>query len=188
MRLYLIRHTAPALSAGVCYGQADVEVAATFPEEVEAVRAKMAGLMPAAVYSSPLSRASRLAGGLGLGLAQQDARLMELHFGDWELRRWQDIPREQLDRWGQAYVHEAPPGGETFAGLHARATAFLEEVAVRHLGQDVVVVTHAGVIRALLAEALGLPLAEVFRFQLDYGSVTQIRLETGPPAVGYVNR
>lgn len=188
MRIHLIRHTAPAIPAGVCYGQADVDVAASFFDEAEAVRAKIAGIVPVASYSSPLSRAVRLAVSLGFGEARHDARLMELHFGDWELRPWADIPREHLDRWGQAYVHVAPPGGETFAELHGRSAAFLREAMEQHRGRDVLVVTHAGVIRALLADALNLPLTEVFRFHLDYGSVTQIRLEDGMPVVGYVNR
>ena len=188
MRLHLIRHTAPAVPDGICYGQADVDVAATFFDELETVRAKIAGVVPVACYSSPLARAARLAAGLDLGAARHDARLMELHFGDWELRAWHDIPRAQLDDWGRAYMHVAPPGGETFTELHGRATAFLDDAVVQHHGQDVVAVTHAGVIRALLAEVLNLPLTEVFRIHLDYGSVTQLRLEDGLPAVGFVNR
>lgn len=188
MQLYLIRHTTPAVPPGVCYGQVDVDVAATFFDEVQAVRAKIADITPAASYSSPLSRAARLAASLGLGETQHDARLMELDFGDWELRAWEEIPQEHLDRWGKAYTHIAPPGGETFIELHGRASDFLRELLDRHRGQDVVVVTHAGVIRALLAEVLNLPLTEVFRFHLDYGSVTHLRLGDAVPAVGYVNR
>lgn len=188
MRLYLIRHTTPAVPLGVCYGQTDVDVAATFFDEAQAVHAKIADITPAASYSSPLSRAARLASTLRLGETQHDARLMELDFGEWELQAWDAIPREQLDRWGNAYTHLAPPGGETFTELHSRVTELLQELLARHRGQDVVVVTHAGVIRALLAEVLNLPLTEVFRFHLDYGSVTQLRLGEPVPAVGYVNR
>jgi alpha-ribazole phosphatase len=188
MQLYLIRHTTPAVPPGICYGQADVDVAATFLDEMGVVRAKIAGISPVASYSSPLLRAARLASGLRLSGTQHDVRLMELYFGDWEMRAWDDIPREHLDRWGQAYTHIAPPGGETFTELHGRATAFLREITARYQGHDVLAVTHAGVIRALLAEALNLPLAEVFRFHLDYGSVTQFKLGDAVPAIGYVNR
>ena len=188
MQLYLIRHTTPAVAPGVCYGQSDVDVVETFVAEVQAVRTKIAGITPAASYSSPLSRCARLASSLKLGETQHDARLMELDFGDWEMRAWDDIPREKLDRWGGAYTHVAPPGGETFTELHTRASDFLRELIARHHGHDVVAVTHAGVIRALLADVLNLPLTEVFRFHLDYGSVTQLKLGEGMPAVGYVNR
>jgi len=188
MRLYLIRHTTPAIAPGVCYGQADVDVAATFFDELQAVRSKISDLAPVATYSSPLSRASKLASGLQLGEPAHDARLMELDFGDWELRAWEEIPRAHLDQWGHAYTDIAPPGGETFTELHRRATACLQDLKCRHSGQDVVVVTHAGVIRAMLADVLNLPLIEVFRFHLDYGSVTQLNLGDTVAAVGYVNR
>lgn len=188
MQLYLIRHTTPAVAPGVCYGRSDVAVADTFMDEAQAVRAKIAHLTSVVGYSSPLSRCARLASSLRLGEMPHDSRLMELDFGDWEMQAWDEIPREHLDRWGEAYTHVAPPGGETFTELHRRTADFLSEVMARHRGHDVVVVTHAGVIRALLAEVLSLPLTEVFRFHLDYGSVTQLRLGDAVPAVGYVNR
>jgi alpha-ribazole phosphatase len=188
MQLYLIRHTTPAVPPGVCYGQADVDVAASFYDEVQTVRAKLTGINPVASYSSPLARASRLAASLELVQTRHDARLMELSFGDWELRSWDDIPRDHLDRWGNDYANNPPPRGETFTELQIRATEFLRELMIRHRGQDVIAVTHAGVIRALLAEVLNLPLTEVFRFHLDYGSVTHLRLADSMPSVGYVNR
>jgi alpha-ribazole phosphatase len=188
MQLHLIRHTTPAVASGVCYGRSDVDVAASFATEVQAIRDKISHITPAANYSSPLSRCSRLASSLELRDTRHDARLMELDFGDWEMQAWEDIPREHLDRWGMAYTHTAPPGGETFIELHGRASAFLQEQLARHRGHDVVAVTHAGVIRALLADALNLSLAEVFRFHLDFGSVTQLRMGSGHPVVGYVNR
>jgi len=188
MQLHLIRHTTPAVQPGICYGQSDVDVTATFPEEAQAVRNKLSAIAPVAIYSSPLTRATKLAATLRLGVTCHDTRLMEMDFGAWEMLAWESIPREQLDHWGQAYTRVAPPKGETFTALHARATEFLQELKTRHHGQDVIVVTHAGVIRALLAEVLNLPLTEVFRFHLDFGGVTQLRFGDNLPAVGYVNR
>ncbi|OIQ86835.1 phosphoserine phosphatase 1 [mine drainage metagenome] len=188
MQLHLIRHTTPAVASGVCYGRSDVDVAASFATEVQSIRHKISHIRSVANYSSPLSRCSRLAFSLELRDTRHDARLMELDFGDWEMQAWEEIPREHLDRWGKAYTHTAPPGGETFTELHGRASAFLQEQLARHHGHDVVAVTHAGVIRALLADALNLSLTEVFRFHLDFGSVTQLRMGSGYPVVGYVNR
>ena len=188
MQLYLIRHTTPAVPPGVCYGQSDVDVASTFIDEVERVRGKIAHVTPSATYSSPLSRAAKLAAGLKLGPARHDARLMELDFGAWEMQAWDDIPREQLDRWGSDYTRTAPHGGETYVELHRRVTEMLQELRAQHHGESVVVVTHAGVIRALLAEVLGMPLTEVFRFHLDYAGVTLLQFAEGLPSVGFVNR
>lgn len=188
MELYLIRHTTPGIASGICYGQSDVALAEGYAQEAAHVCAKLAGVAAAACYSSPLQRCARLAERLGAGEPRHDERLQELHFGAWEMQPWDAIPRHELDRWGESYVNAAPPGGETFADLHRRATTFLRDlIDCRHSG-PVLAVTHAGVIRALLAEVLALPLQQTFRFHLDYGSVTQLQIGTSSATVGWVNR
>ncbi len=187
MELYLIRHTAPAVAAGVCYGQADVPVADSFAQEAAGVRARLAGIKAAACYSSPLTRCRRLAEALA-PTPILDARLQELSFGAWEMRSWDTIPRAALNRWGEDYIDGAPPGGESYAGLHARASAFLRELAGSGHEGPVLVVTHAGVIRALLAEVLGLPLQDAFRFRIDCGSVCRLQPDGTPVSVNWVSR
>ncbi len=197
MELYLVRHTTPAIAKGICYGNSDIAVAPhSFAAELEAVRNKLAGLDPLAIrgsviYSSPMQRciklADELASSLNLSAPLQDARLMELDFGDWELRSWDDIPRAAFDTWAHDHVDQAPPNGESFYALHQRATAFLAEVSAKP-AKAYVVVTHGGVIRALLGEVLGLPLIDVFRFQIDFASVTQLLLEEKVKRIGFVNR
>jgi alpha-ribazole phosphatase len=188
MDLYLIRHTLPGVPPGVCYGQADVDVAESFESEAAAVLAKLDGIVPAACYSSPLRRCAKLAAALTTGEVRHDPRLMELSFGSWEMRRWEDIPRPALDRWGQAFVEEAPPGGESLRALHGRVQGFLRDARACSHDGPVLAITHAGVIRVLLAEALGLPLEAVFRFHLDYGGVTRLHFQSALPTVEYVNR
>lgn len=187
MELYLIRHTRTAVAPGICYGRADVALADSFARDAASVRDKLAGVTAQTCYSSPLARCSRLAEALGHAAPRHEPRLQELDFGTWELQPWEAIPRAELDLWGQEYVDRAPPGGETFRALHARASAFLRELASMPVSGAVLAVTHAGVIRALLAEVLGLPLQDSFRFHLDYGGVTRLDLD-GASAVGYVNR
>ena len=189
MKLYLLRHTAPAIQSGICYGQADIDLAASFAEELQAIRNKLPGLVPAAIYSSPLQRCLKLAYALALEReVQEDQRLMELDFGDWELKHWDDIPRGLVDVWADDHVMQAPPNGESFHALSLRAIEFLQEVSANHAGQDVLVLTHAGVIRALLSQALNLHLTDTFRLQIDYGSVTQITVDKAVTRVAYVNR
>jgi alpha-ribazole phosphatase len=113
---------------------------------------------------------------------------MELDFGEWELSPWDAIPREAMDHWAEDYVNQAPPNGETFHQLHQRAIQFLQEVNADSTDKSIIVVTHAGVIRALLAEALSLPLKHIFRLHIDYGSVTQLLVDASGMRVGYVNR
>lgn len=188
MELYLVRHTTPAIQPGICYGHAELDLSADAATEMAAVRAKLADVQPAAFYTSPLLRCRRLASALPWGEATQDARLKELHFGDWELQRWDAIPREIFDYWATRFVEHAPPGGETFRELYLRAVDFFDECADRHAGGVVVAVTHAGVIRSLLAHALKLPLENVPGFHLDFGGVTKLMLAGPHVNVAYVNR
>ena len=112
---------------------------------------------------------------------------MELHFGEWELKCWDDIPRGAVDVWAEDHVLQAPPQGESFHALHARAADFLREAS--NAGDATVFAfTHAGVIRALLAEALQLPLVQAFRLQIDYASVSQIVIDGPIWRVAGVNR
>jgi alpha-ribazole phosphatase len=191
VELYLIRHTTPDIKAGICYGRSDIDVAATFPMEAEAVRQKFASLKPEIIYTSPSQRCAKLASmlaGYGPGnLPVEDARLMELHFGEWEMRGWQEISQEALKHWGASYIHEPPPGGETFLDLHQRARDFLVELRNSEAA-SVAVVTHAGVIRALLAETTNKPLNETFDFELSYGGVTKLELFPQNMNLTYVNR
>jgi alpha-ribazole phosphatase len=191
MNLYLVRHTTPDILPGICYGQSDIEVAATFAQELEAVRSKLNSIEPAAIYSSPLKRCSQLAAAIASVTGcevQHDPRLMELHFGDWELMAWNDIPRGLVDVWADDHVMQAPPSGESLHALSLRTKDFLQEVSANHAGQNLVILTHAGVIRTLLAYALNMALTDSFRLQIDYGSISQIIVENSITRVAYVNR
>jgi len=53
---------------------------------------------------------------------------MELNFGEWEMRHWDDIPRGMVDVWAQDHLEQAPPQGESFQALHLRAKSFLQEI------------------------------------------------------------
>lgn len=188
MRLTLIRHTSLQIAPGVCYGQTDVDVAATFMQEVAQTQAKLSDLSFDAVFSSPLQRCMKLAHQLVPHTAAHDERLKELHFGDWEMQAWDDIPRDVFDHWAQNYAELAPPNGETFSQLQQRGIAFIEDLLQRHPQGHVLVVTHGGMIRAMLAHVLNMQLKGLFRFNVDYGSVTQLDFCGAVPKIEFVNR
>lgn len=83
-----------------------------------------------------------------------DPRWMELSFGLWEGRLWDDIPRSESDPWAEDVVHRNPPGGETVITLRQRVAAAMTELlsAATAEGPVIVVVTHAGPIRVALAD------------------------------------
>ncbi len=188
MRLSLIRHTSLNISPGICYGQSDVDVSENFDDELQQLKRKLDGKQFDAIYSSPLQRCAKLAYGLEKGNIQLDHRLQELHFGDWELKPWAHIPRPNFDDWANNYANLSPPNGENFTQLHARIVEFFEEVNHHLPGKEVVWVTHGGVIRAMLAEVLNMPLKGLFRFHIDYASITQLDFTAQVPKVICVNR
>ena len=151
MAVILVRHTRPAVPAGVCYGVTDLDLAPTFDVEAAAVLAAL----PAAdrLVSSPLQRCRQLAERIGAarGLAPVlDERLREFDFGGWEGVPWDSIPRKELDAWAADFFHARPHGGESVQMLRARVAAAIADY--RRSSVPHVVVTHAGVIKAALAQ------------------------------------
>ena len=80
------------------------------------------------------------------------------------------------------------PGGESYADLEARAAAAIATLARQQAGRRVVVVTHGGVIRAVLRTVLGFPAERLFRIAVDPASVTTLEWVEGEPIVRELNR
>ncbi len=155
-RLWLVRHAAPCIAAGTCYGALDVraDVAGTH----EAAR-RLAAALPAdsvLVRHSPLARCAQLARALEALrpdlTARPDLRLSEMDFGTWEGRPWDAIGRDAVEAWTADFTGHAPGGGESLARMLARVAAALAEARAECVPQaagDVVWITHAGVARCV---------------------------------------
>lgn len=187
MKITLIRHTSLQIAAGICYGQSDIDVGASFWDEANQLKTKLENMQFDAVFCSPLQRCVKLADALNMGEVTEDARLMELNFGDWETQAWDDIPRDVFDVWAQNYAELAPPNGESFGQLQQRALHFLEELKQQHAGKHVLIVSHGGLIRALLAHVLNMELKGLFRFTIDYASMTELDFKEKVPKINFVN-
>ncbi len=154
MRLYLVRHLPTLVDAGVCYGRTDL---ATDPAaQALALPALRAALPDAPIYSSPLQRCAVLANALGSPVTF-DARLAELDFGAWEMQRWDDIPRVEIDAWAADVAFYRPGGGESVADMAARIAGFCADVD----GPEAIVICHAGAIRLCMAHRDGLGVPEM---------------------------
>jgi alpha-ribazole phosphatase len=173
--LYLVRHTRPDIANGVCYGQIDPDVAGNFAEEANDVLRCLPPLE--LVIASPLLRARRLgefiARARGCPL-RSDARLMEKHFGAWEGREWDDVPRGEIDAWAADVMSYAPPGGESAQAVMRRVQDFMRELA-QLPQQRIAIAAHGGSIRAMLAQAAGMPLTHTLNWQMEYGAVICLR-------------
>ena len=170
MQVFLIRHPRPLVEPGLCYGRLDVDCDDPLP-----VAARLRLPPDTTIFSSPLRRARRLAEALD-PCVRLDARLSEIDFGDWEGRRWDDIDRDAIDDWAADVLNFTPPGGESVADLQRRVIDFAGEIKATVAGPRVALVTHAGVIRALLGHWRGLPVAEWTQLKCDFGSLTEVNL------------
>ena len=174
MEIHLIRHTA-VQAPGICYGHYDVPLANTFAAEVAQLRTKLPPL-PYRVFSSPAQRCVALAETVAAEITL-DERLREMHFGAWENRLWNDLPPAETAPWMADYVTLAPPNGETFGAVQQRAAAFLTELTATTVEEPTLVFTHGGTIRALVCHCLEIPLRNAFQLQIEYASVTKLRLQ-----------
>lgn len=107
-----------------------------------------------------------------------DDRLLEMNFGDWELKNWNDISQPLLKKWMNDFVKAKAPGGESFIDLYNRTTEFMKELIDKNIEKDktIVIITHGGVIRCIMSEILGFPLNNAFRLEIGFGSISKIKI------------
>jgi probable phosphoglycerate mutase len=144
-------------------GRANVPLNETGLAQAEATGRRVAAeWTPAAVYSSPLSRAIKTAEAIAkhFSLAVQvHPGLADIDYGEWQgltpdeaRQRWP----EQVDHWYHHPEQALIFGGETLVDLRTRAMQTVSELAARHIGETVVLVGHTVINRIILLSVLGL--------------------------------
>ena len=141
------------------------------------------------IVSSPLRRCLETAALLGCRGPEREPRLAEMSWGAWEGRRLEELRAElgEAMRDNEARGWDfRPEGGESPREVLARVRPWLAEVAAR--GEPTLAITHRGVIRAVLAEALGWDLRGKPPVKLDPAAVHVFRLAgDGEPKVEALN-
>jgi len=141
------------------------------------------------IVTSTLSRCRDFAWALGqrLGIEViEEQRLVEIGFGEWEGRTAEEICRDDPDRLQRFYqdpVSERPAGAETLTDFSSRVGAAWTDLLRRYAGRHVLVVAHAGVIRAITVNILGMPIAHMFRLQVSNAGISRIEVDEGRPPV-----
>jgi broad specificity phosphatase PhoE len=147
-------------------GHADVPLNEAGLAQARELAASLDGERFAAVYTSPLLRASQtaeiLAARLGVA-AREHASLKEVDVGSWSGFTVTEVEARFPDgfaRWAD-WRTTGWEDGESYEQLSERVLSGVLEVAARHAGDRVLAVTHGGPMRAVLASALRLDLHEV---------------------------
>jgi alpha-ribazole phosphatase len=193
-RVIFVRHAEPDASAlGRCYGRLDVELSEEGRRHAGALGTALAGFSVRALYSSPLRRAEETARLIGARLDLEPRihpGLTEIDFGELEGRTYDEIAASEPELyrlWMERPTTVRFPGGESYAELSARVGDVLAEIRREHGGSVVAVVAHGGVIRAMLALALGLRDDEVFKIPQNYGGISIVDWSGDTARVRVVN-
>ena len=132
------------------------------------------------LVSSPLQRcaafAEELAARRGVPL-HREADLRELHFGDWEGRSAAELMHTDAKAlglfWADPYGY-TPPGGEPLVQFESRVLAAIARLRQRFAQQRLLVISHAGVMRLLLAQAQGLPRQRLLEVVVAHGQLLSL--------------
>jgi alpha-ribazole phosphatase/probable phosphoglycerate mutase len=193
-RLYLVRHGQVADGHTDRYhGNNDIGLSDAGLEQYRHLAAQLRDAPLAGIYSSDLSRtrigAAMLAAGRDLS-PRACPEFREVHFGLWEGLTFGEISErypEELQARFTDLANFRIPGGESLLDVRDRALPKLREILEAHPGQALALVAHAGVNRIILAEALGLPLAHLFRLDQRYGCLNVIDYFPDLPVVRLIN-
>ena len=192
----LLRHGRTTANAGgiLAGWTPGVQLDETGTAQVQAVGERLAKVPLAAIVSSPLERCRQTADAIAVGReleVQSDDRLGEARYGDWTGRAIKDLVKDPLWKVVQQHPSAAVfpgPEGEGLAQTQARAVAAVREWNAK-LGPDAVwlACSHGDVIKAILADALGLHLDQFQRIVVDPASVSVVTYTETRPFVLRVN-
>lgn len=182
MTLYLdlLRHGETELGGGLRGSLDDALTALGWEQMRAAVLAK--GPWDRLV-SSPLQRCARFADELGARLnlpVTLDKDLQELHFGAWEglsAAALMETDAQALGLfWADPYGF-TPPEGEPVTQFSARVLAAVERLHRSYAGERLLLISHGGVMRLLLAQARGLPREQLLNVEVGHGALFSLRVE-----------
>lgn len=135
------------------------------------------------ILTSPLQRCAAFAREVALRHnlpLQVEPRFREIGFGVWEGRTAQELQAENPDclkKFYQDPIANRPQDAEPLQAFHDRVMAGWQDMLAQHREQNVLVVSHAGVMRMIISQVLGMSLSHIFRIEVPNAGVSRIRWE-----------
>ena len=184
MDIYLLRHPPVQNSSGVCYGQTDIALAQDWIKTAKSIQKALPKNLK--IYSSDLGRCRNVASYLNDKKVTFDQRLRELNFGIWENKPWKDIPKEDIDAWNRNLETYIIQNGESYSQMKARVYEVWKEII--STDEDTLIITHAGVIRALLAHLLETSAHATLKLTIKPSSLTKLSYLNHWLEIRYINK
>ena len=179
--IHLIRHARHADYGRVLSGRSDIPLSSEGRAQAEALARSLAPLELTHLHTSPRPRACETAAAIAVatGLeAEVVPALEEIDFGAWTGRSFEELgPDPEWQRWNAQRSQARPPGGESQTEATARALAHVTEFAAAHPDARAAMVSHADVIRGVVAHHLGLGGDGILRFDADAASLSTLAVE-----------
>lgn len=196
IRLYLVRHGEPSSAQeDRCYGQTDLPLSEKGREQMALLANRLSGIQPppSRIYCSDLARSKESAGMLASKWGLDPIilpELREIHMGLWEGLSHEEInrlyPREAV-KWATGSSSFRFPQGENLYDLETRVLQIHQRIISENGDGGLAIVSHAGPNRVILCQAMGLPLAHLWRLGQDYGSLSIIDYHGDFPLLSLMN-
>ena len=175
---------------GLIQGHIDTDLSPLGIRQAEAIAGRLAEKKVTAIYSSDLKRAYKTAECLAAKTGHKiitDSRLRERCLGIFESFSMDEVEQKYPDEFN-LYKTAGPdyivPEGESRRQQFERAIECIKEIAERHAGGCVVVVTHGGVLNGLFRYVLDIPISVPTRFKLFNASINTFSIENGTWLLG----
>jgi len=184
LRLDLLRHGETELGGGL-RGSLDDALTDLGWQQMRTAVAELALEPPwDRIVSSPLQRCARFAEELASKLSlplQLEAGIQELHFGDWEgigTAQLMDTDAEGLGRFWEDPYSFTPRNGEPVLAFASRVLGAIKRLQQAFDGERILLVSHGGVMRLLLAQARGLPREQLLQVVVGHGGLFGLAVES----------
>ncbi len=186
MKLWLVRHgQTQANLDGVYSGISETKLTPLGVEQALSVGRLLQRAPFEKVFCSELGRAQHTT---ALLLQQRnipvtvEPGLNEMNFGDWELRHHRDLQRNDAQNyaaWCSDWQNVIPTNGEGFQHFSRRVTAFAEALKSRPAEENILIVSHQGVLSLLIATLLNMPPASLWHFTIEQGTWSAMAIHEG---------
>lgn len=187
-RLYLIRHgETEANKNGILMGSTDVPLNEQGRLQALTLRERINALTADHIFCSPLQRAVETAVLIFGENAPiiTDSSIQEYHFGQWEGKHFSEIAKAYPETWKYwllDWEQTQIPEAEAFAAFKLRLIMFVDELLRYHQGKKLVLVSHGGCIRALLAHFFCASVASGYwKFKVENATLTEVEFMDQQP-------
>ena len=180
-KIFLLRHCHPRIHehSRMCIGKKDIPLSVNGRKEAKILGEYLTNKNINSVYSSPLKRAHETASIITDGRINVRKNIAELDMGIWDGLSFDEIklryPKEYEER-GNDFENYIVEGGESISNCRKRAMEELYKTIDESEG-NILVVTHAGVIRSIISAIFKTSIKETFEYKIGYGSITLITID-----------